>query len=144
MLRLTNCHSTWTTQKDTWLNRLVKATIFGAVSSFFFLFQEQERSSSDVIDLKTGRSRRVSWLAKSSGVTSKERFLFKKKGTSVRCAIFFDFSVRAIPVRTHGAALTLSLEIVSIQSLSDLEIFQCLLLTWRWEDSSQVIVRLNW
>jgi hypothetical protein len=33
--------TSWTTQNDTWLNRLVSATTLGATSSLFFLFQEQ-------------------------------------------------------------------------------------------------------
>jgi hypothetical protein len=49
----------------------VEATIFGAISILFFLFQEQESSSSGWMAWKTGRSSKVNWLARSSDETSK-------------------------------------------------------------------------
>ena len=45
----------------------MKATIFGAISLLFLLFQEQLLSSSGEIAQKTGRSSRVSWGQEESG-----------------------------------------------------------------------------
>lgn len=55
--------------KLTWLNRLVKATTFGATTSLFFLFQAQLDNSSGWMLKKTGKSNKVSWEANSSGAT---------------------------------------------------------------------------
>ena len=50
----------WTVQKDTWLNLLMKATILGAISLLFFLFHLQLLNSSGWIAQNTGKSSRVS------------------------------------------------------------------------------------
>ena len=60
--------TSWTTQKETWLNRRVSATTFGATSNLFFLFHEQLVSSSGPIPLNRAMSSRVNCEANSSGV----------------------------------------------------------------------------
>ena len=61
-------NTSWTVQKETWLNFRMKATTFGATSSLFFLFHEHDISSSGSMARKMGMSNRVSWEASSSGV----------------------------------------------------------------------------
>ena len=51
---------------QTWLNRLVKLTTFGATKSLFFLFHEQLESSSGLMLLKTPTSNNVNCDARSS------------------------------------------------------------------------------
>lgn len=55
-----------TNKIQTWLNLLVKLTTCGAMTSLFFLFQEQLESSAGWMDLNTATSSRVNWLARSS------------------------------------------------------------------------------
>lgn len=52
----------------TLLNLLVNATTLGAMVNLFNLFHPQVVNSSGLMDLKQGKSSKVSWFAISSGV----------------------------------------------------------------------------